>query len=74
MEHAQLVQMELVLPAEQQLSLLLPYALPVPAHGGSAQQGGKHSGGDEQRQGERGQGSAGDRRQQQTERQRDARR
>ena len=73
-EHAQLVQMELVLPAEQQLSLLLPYALPVPAHGGSAQQGGKHPGGDEQRQSKGRQGGAGDRRQQQTERQRDARR
>lgn len=71
-EHAQLVQMELVLSAEQQLSLLLPYALPVPAHGGSAQQRGKHPGGDEQRQGEGGQGSAGYRRQQQAERQRDA--
>ena len=71
-EHAQLVQMEPVLPAEQQPSLLLPYALPVPAHGGSAQQGGKHPGGDEQRQGERRQGGAGYRRQQQAERQRDA--
>ena len=73
-EHAQLVQMEPVLPTEQQLSLLLPYALPVPAHGGSAQQGGKHPGGDEQRQGKGRQGGAGYRRQQQAERQRDARR
>lgn len=72
MEHAQLVQMEPVLPTEQQLSLLLPYALPVPAHGGSAQQGGKYPSWDEQRQGKGRQSGAGYRRQQQAERQRDA--
>ena len=56
--------------AEELADVLLPVTDPL----WHAPKGGEHPGGDEQRQGKGRQGGAGDRRQQQAERQRDARR
>ena len=66
-EHADLVQMEAVLPAQGQAAVLQPDALPAVADSRTCKQGRKHSGDHQQRHREGGQGVAGYRCQQQAQ-------